>query len=125
MLRADGAACDVWADHKHGLKGKCIRAIGLLGRMRRVTAREYCKVADVLLRGLVCFYSQQIYLSFEQAEEVEARFRRAFNIKFGHAVSSPRFVLYSAKGRRPPLRTHLWPLALASLYTLVHECISE
>ena len=125
MQRADGDAREVWEDSKHGLLGKGTRAVGLLGKLRRVTAREYCKVAEALIRGCVSFYGQQSYVSFEQAEQIEAKFRRAFNIRFGRAASTPRFLLYAPRGRRPAYRTHTWAIALSSLYTLVHECISE
>ena len=105
MLRADGASSEVWADGKHGLRGKCLRAIGLLGRMRRVTAREYCKVADVLLRGLVCFYGQQIYVSFEQAEVIEREV--AVSIFYGSFQHG-----HQARDKGGELCTKLFSLAL-------------
>ena len=47
-------------------------------------------VADVLLLGMTNFGAQSTFVSFEQAEEVEAKFRQAYYRRFGISSSTPR-----------------------------------
>ena len=107
------------------VKGKTAHAMGSMRKMRGVSQREFCAVADVLLRGLVGFYFQIVYLTWREAESLEAIFRAAFNRFFGRAVSSARLPLYSERPGVGRWRTHSWGVALAALYAVVHECVSE
>ena len=107
------------------VKGKVAHAMVRMRKMRGVSQREFCRVADVLVRGAVGFYFQIVYLTWAEAEKLEAIFRAAFNRFFGRAASSARVPLYAERPRGGRLRTHCWGVALASLYTVVTECISE
>ena len=71
-------------------------------------------VADVLLLGMTNFDAQSTFVSFEQAEEVEAKFRQVYYRRFGISSSTPRLQVYARtckteKGKR----THIWAGALA------------
>ena len=88
------------------VKGKVTYAMERMRKMRGVSQREYCKVADVLLRGAVGFYFQLVYITWEEAETLEAIFRAAFNRYFGRVASSARMPLYAERPRKGRLRTH-------------------
>ena len=115
---ADGAAFGL-------VRGKVAYAMTRMRGLRGVSQREFCTVADVLMRGAVGFYFQIAYMTWGEAEKLEAMFRAAFNRFFGRAASSARLPLYAERPSGGRLRTHCWVVSLASLYTIVTECISE
>ena len=57
------------------VRGKVVYAMQNMRRMRGASQREFCKVADVLVRGVVGFYFQLVYLTWAEAEKLEAIFR--------------------------------------------------
>ena len=115
----------------HKVRGKVQYAMGRLQRMGRVSRREFCLVAEVLMRGIVGFYFQTEHLTWAEAEQMESLFRKAYNKKFRRPTSSARISFYAPRSwgrdgeRGGALRTHAWGIALAAVYTVVHECVSE
>ena len=96
------------------MKKKLLHLVRRLGRLRFATRAEFCMVADVLLLGMTNFDAQSTFVSFEQAEEVEAKFRQVYYRRFGISSSTPRLQVYARtckteKGKR----THIWAGALA------------
>ena len=106
-------------------KAKVAFAMGRLRRLRGASQREFCTIADVLMRGIVGFYFQTVHLTWREAEALETIFRAAFNRYFGRAASSARMPLYAGRHGSKPLRTHAWSVAVAALYTVVAEAMSE
>ena len=120
--RADGANAHTWAD----VKKKLLHLVRRLGRLRFATRAEFCMVADVLLLGMTNFGAQSTFVSFEQAEEVEAKFRQAYYRRFGISSSTPRLQVYARTGKTEKgKRTHIWAGALASLYTTVTTAMAD
>ena len=120
-LRVDAVAGAVFRK----VKGKVAFAMGRLSVLRNATREEFCLVADALLGGIVGFYHQSQYLTWCEAEQLEAAFRRAYNRRFGRPASSARWPFYTAAEGSRPKRRHAWSVALAALFAVVQECISE
>ena len=64
---------------------------------------EFMMVSNPLLvGGLAGYYLQTLYITFEQAEEVEREWRAIFRRKFGYSLeevrSKPRVYFYQARG---------------------------
>ena len=104
---------------------KCGIIAHKLRRLRFVSQRDFCNVADTLYGGTANFYCSTLVLTFKEAEKIEAGFRATFNSAFRRAHSSARAPLYEPYGAQRRLRRHFWVSALSSLYTNVYECISE
>ena len=55
--------------------------------MVRPSIREFLTASNALLGGLGGYYLQTLYITYEQAEEVEAAWRRVYRLKFGRECS--------------------------------------
>ena len=95
--RADGVNAHTWAD----VKKKLLHLVRRLGRLRfAASARGVLHGGKkVLLLGMTNFGAQSTYITFEQAEEVEAKFRQAYYRRFGIASSTPRLQVYARTGK--------------------------
>ena len=96
-----------------------------LRKLRGVSVKGFCAVADVVIGGLVGYYGSTDYLSWEDAEKIEGCFRKEFNSRFGRAHSSARLPLYVPYMGRRPLRTHAHATAAAALYETVTAAASD
>ena len=96
-----------------------------LRKLRGVSVKGFCAVADVVIGGLVGYYGSTDYLSWEDAEKIEGCFRKEFNCRFGRAHSSARLPLYVPYMGRKPLRTHAHATAAAALYETVTAAASD
>ena len=80
----------------------------------------------MLLGGSVGFYAQTVWLTWKEAEAIEATFRAAYNRTFQRAGSSARAPLYAeAAGGRKALRRHVQAVAAGALLAAVEECMAE
>ena len=64
MLRADGE----WADNWRKMQQRVGEAMAKLGRLRRAKMGEFELIGDVLMGGLVSFYSVGSYITRDEAE---------------------------------------------------------
>ena len=79
MLRADSE----WADNWRQVQRRVGEAMAKLGRLRRAKMGEFELIGDVLMGGLVSFYSVGSYITRDEAEELEKVYRRRHREKFG------------------------------------------
>ena len=90
MTRLDGNNSDA----KSKLNSKLEVAFRRLRRMQRPSRNAFMICCEGLLNSLVAYYMGTTYISWEEAEKWEARWRRIFNSKFERASSAPRVELY-------------------------------
>jgi hypothetical protein len=90
---------------------------------------EFIMVSDALIGGLAGYYLQTMYITFEQAEEVERKWRSIYRWKFGgeliEAHSKPRAYYYQPRGKGTQRRRHLWGVGLTALTTCVNNAIAD
>lgn len=75
-------------------------------------------LADVFINGLVGFYTQNMWLMWEEAERLELIYRRQFVRKFGLARGTARLQMYVR-------RTHSWAVGAAAFFTHTTRCATE
>ena len=132
MRRADGSDACAWK----ALVRKFDAAIGRLKRLRQPTVQEFMMVSDALLGGLAGYYLQTVYISWQQAEVVERKWRRLFRAKFGKRLgitqSTPRAYYYDeaghferAHGKAGRTRQHIYAIGLSSLAACVGNAIAD
>ena len=119
-------------DDKEGwtaLKRKLRAALARLRRMQRPSVGEFMMVSNALLGGLAGYYLQTLYITFEQAEEVEREWRTIFRRKFGYSLeevqSKPRAYFYQARGKTAVRREHLWAVGLAAIATCFANAVAD
>ena len=90
---------------------------------------EHCvwSGSEALLGGMANYYLQAAYITWKQAEEIEARWRADFKRRFGRGggidASMPRAMFYRAWGGWRG-RTHIWAVGLATLKTSIDRAMS-
>ena len=127
--RADGVDTDSW----HALRKKFFKALHRLSRLRvprAVSINDFILISNALLGGLASYYLQGTYISWEQAEEIEERWRKIYNAKCRRARSSPRAQLYQshAKAAGQPgamARVHLYELGLVAIYSNFNKALGD
>ena len=123
--RADGKDDVSWEE----LKRKLRVALAKLRRMRRPSVQEFIVASNALLGGLAGFYLKTLYITFEQAEEIEREWRAVYKSKFGRsyeeARSKPRAYLYQDRGRGAVRRVHLWAEGLAAVAACFNDAIAD
>jgi hypothetical protein len=82
-------------------------------------------VSDALIGCSAGFHLQELYLSFEEADRLEAKWRRVFNNVCKRRRSTPRAEIYTARPVAGQTRRHLWSHGLVALYTAVNSSISD
>ena len=129
LRRADGSDEDAWSHPTMGLRHKLLAAVARLRRMRRPSINDFMLVSNALIGGLAGYYLQTIYITFEQAEEVESKWRAVYRMHFGRgfeeAHSKPRAYFYAARGRGLIQREHLWATGLTALVTCVSNAMAD
>eukprot|EP00966_Prymnesium_polylepis_P315042 7279725-Prymnesium_polylepis.1 len=90
-----------------------------------MTEQKFYMVTDTLLGGVVGFYAQTLWVSFEEAEVVERKWRCIFNRKFKHEGSAPRADLYERRPDGGWRRRHVWGMALAALKVAVDKAMAD
>jgi hypothetical protein len=81
--------------------------------------------SEGLINSLVAYYMGTTYVSWEEAEKWEAKWRRIFNNKFERAPSSPRVELYVQVDGQARVKTHVWVEALAALVANSMKALSD
>ena len=123
--RVDGVDKVMWPE----LKKMLLAALSRLRRMRRPSVNEFMMVSDSLIGGLAEFYLQTFYITFEQAEEIEQRWRAIYRLKFGGRLqepeSKPRAYFYQQRGKGTYRRRHLWGVGLAAAVTCMNNCMAD
>lgn len=125
MRRADGDDAAAWAKVK-----RCLDvALARLRRLWRPTVDEFLLVTDALLGGLASYYLQTFYITFEQAEEIERKWRAIYRWKFGGSFeedfSKPRAFYYLYRGPNRQRRRHLWGVGLAAVVNQVNGAMAD
>ena len=110
-----------------GVRGKLEVALQRLKKVRpgAMTRDEFVMVSNALLGGIGGFYLQTLYITFAQAEEVEAKWRRIFNRLFSRDSSTPRAELYEAGPSGAVVRVHLWGVGLAAVHSAVEKAMTD
>ena len=123
--RADGKDDIGWAR----LKRKLQAALAKLRRMWRPSVNEFLIVSNALLGGLAGYYLKTLYVSFEQAEEVEREWRCIYRSKFGRSFeemrSKPRAYYYQDRGKGAVRRVHIWAEGLSAVATCMNEAVAD
>jgi ribonuclease HI len=123
LRRADGSDDDAW---KRLLRIFDV-ALARLRKLRGTTRREFIIVSNALLGGLAGYYLQTLYISFQQAEVIERKWRRIYRQKLGRklgiATSTPRVYYYETVGGVG--RQHLWSVGLTSLVTCMNNAVAD
>ena len=103
------------------LSAKIDVALQRLRRMHRPSINQFMTVSNSLISGLANFHLQTLYISFEQAEEIEKKWRGVYRSKFGRGFSEerskPRAYYYQPKGGGGVRRKHLWAVGLEAIVT--------
>ena len=127
LRRLDGDDEAVWQMKDKGLQGKMQ---GVLHRLRQVkrramTRKEFVMVSDVLIGGGGGYSLASSYISWEQAEQIEAAWRRIYSWKFNRELTRPRAELYrqGRAGGKDEGRIHLWCRGLAALKATVDRTL--
>ena len=71
MRQSDGGEEEAWRQ----LSRKFDAALARLRKLRRPSRNEFILTSNALLGGLASYYLQTLYITFEQAEEVERKWR--------------------------------------------------
>ena len=121
MSRLDGRI----ADAKGKLNSKLEVAFRRLRRMHRPSRDAFMICSEGLVNSLVAYYMGTTYISWEEAEKWEAKWRRIFNMKFERARSSPRVELYVQVDGQSRVKTHLWVEALAALFANSMKALAD
>ena len=123
--RADGDERETWTRTAR----KFDAALGRLKKMGKVSENEFIMASDALLGGLAEFYFMTMYASFEQAEEVEKKWRRMFARRFKKDFltdgSTPRVYVYMDYGPKRRQRRHIWGVGLAALAAAVGGAMGD
>ena len=111
------------------LKARLRVALARLRRLYKPSQSEFMMVSDALLGGLAGYYLQALYITFEQAEEVEREWRQIFRSKFREEFSDhrskPRIYYYQARGKGRYQRRHLWAVGLSAVVSVVNHAIAD
>ena len=120
--RADGNDAAAWATLMRNFDA----AIARLRRVRSnaMTMDEFVLVSDSLLGGLAEFYLRSLYITREQAEQVERKWRRVYNARCQRDSSTPRALLYG-KGAIGRGRRHVWSVGIAALFDCMTTAMSD
>jgi hypothetical protein len=118
----DGRA---WAE----VKKKLNAALERIRSLRRPTINEFMTISNALIGGIAGYYLQTLYITFEQAEEVEAAWRNIYRRKFGssyeEAHSKPRVYYYAERGKGTVRRMHLWGVGLSAIATSMGAAMAD
>jgi hypothetical protein len=131
LTRPDAVDSTTWkGEAKRKQKGLLGHCEAMLARLRKVrpgamTKQEFCMVTDTLLGGVVGFYAQTLWVSFEEAEVVERKWRCIFNRKFKREGSAPRAGLYERRPDGGWWRRHVWGMALAALKVATDKTMAD
>eukprot|EP00966_Prymnesium_polylepis_P282202 6520940-Prymnesium_polylepis.1 len=79
-----------------------------LRRMHWPSGNAFMIYSEGLVNSLVAYYMGTTYISWEEAEKWEARWRRIFNSRFERANSAPRVELYVQVDGQSRVKTHVW-----------------
>ena len=92
---------------------------------RSVTRSQLMTVSDALLGGSACFYLAGTYVTFEEADKIEARWRAVFNNKTRRARDTPRAELYRDTWVPGVTRRHIYAHGLTAIYSAVNAAMSD
>ena len=85
--------------------------------------------SNALVGGLGGYYLQTLYITFEQAEEFERKWRELYRSKFGDTFeecgSKPRVMFYKTMGKKPVRRLHLWAVGLTAIVTYMNQAVAD
>ena len=123
--RADGVDDVAWTK----LLAKLEAGLSRLRSLHNISLKDFYMVSEAILNGLVGAACQTMYITFEQAEIVEAKWIAIYGAKFRRVRSAPRAPLYS-KGSKAldggrTLRTHLWATCLTSISSAVSTAMGD
>ena len=115
-------------DCRRGLKefkAKIGAAVRKLWRVRFTSRRAFMLVSDALIGGSAGFHLQELYLSFNEADKLEAKWRAAYNAVAQRTQSTPRAEIYTSKPVAGRTRRHLWAHGLVALFNAVNSAMSD
>ena len=106
-------------------KGSFMAAVTRIRRLRRPTRHQVMVVSEALIGGNASFYLQDLFLTWKEADGLEAKWRCAYNKALGRSTDTPRAELYSSAHVAGTNRRHLYSHGLTALYTAVNESIAD
>ena len=126
MRTASGSDVAAWKS----VKGKLLAALARIRKLHSPSVGEFIQVSNALLGGIAGYYLQTLYISFEQAEEIESRWRSIYRMKFGgshlESESKPRAFFYQQRGGvNAPRRQHLWGVGLTAIATSFSNAMAD
>jgi hypothetical protein len=121
---ANGSDDEAWRK----ISGAFHAALARLRRLQKPTVQEFMLVSNALLGGLAGYYLQTLYISWQQAESIERRWRVIYRQKFGDSLkvaeSTPR-TFYYAEREGGATRKHIWMVGLAALLSCVNNAAAD
>ena len=106
MRRADGSC----ATERQVFFKKVKHAIATINGMKQPSRRALMLVSEALLVGLSGFYLQTLHITWDEAEKLEAGWRRVANRHLGRRRDTPRLEFYLPGGGR----THIFAVNLSA-----------
>ena len=121
--RFDGNDGPAW----QALRGKLLRAVRRISRMHKPSISSILTVSNGLFMGLGGFGAQALYVTWREAEQVEAAWRKVFNRVAKRQTSTPSVTLYEGwqTGEKAKKRRHLWQITASSLYTTFSKAMAD
>ena len=107
------------------LKKSFMAAVTRVRRLKRATHHQVMVVSEALIGGCAGFYLQDLFLTWKEADELEAKWRRAYNDAMARARDTPRAQLYAAKHVPGDSRRHLYSHGVTALFNAVNESIAD
>ena len=101
-------------------------ALRRLKAMRnRATRYQFLLVSAALLGGAADHYLQDTFLTFKEADALEAKWRVVFNKHVGRARDSPRAELYAHEWIAGSTRRHIYSHGLVAIYSATCNAIAD
>lgn len=116
------------ADRSNGLAqfSKRIRAgVRRLQRLRSPTPYTLLLVSEAIIGGYAGFYLQDLYLTFPEADKLEAGWRRVYNRVAHRDRSTPRADIYDVQFKAGSSRRHLWSQGLQAVFCSVNTMLAD
>jgi ribonuclease HI len=103
-------------------------ALARIRQLHKPTVHEFFLVSNALLGGLAGYYLQTLYITWQQAETIERKWRAIYRQKFGRSLrvseSTPR-TFYYAERAGGSTRRHIWTVGLAALLSCINNAAAD
>ena len=120
--RADGSVARMLAEFRAAFNGALRRLRAMRGTATRY---QFLLVSAALIGGAADHYLQDTFISFDEADALEAKWRRVFNSHVKRPTDTPRAEIYEHKWQAGRTRRHLYSHGLVALYSAVNNALAD